>query len=225
MKWCFVTIGESPRDDLVPELLPIIGDNFNYTEKGLLDGLSSSEIQGMNPQEGDEVQVSRLKSGEQVIMGHKKVERALSDLIDKETSCDAILLLCTSEFKSLMKKRGGKLIIMPSLVLKEFLKSFILPFDSLGVVVPESSQVADAEQKWRKIIRNVYTTHLSPYLVSDESEWEKVSSFFLSKKVNYIVMDCMGYSVSYSRKLSELSNLPVFAARVIAGNFLRNFVI
>ncbi len=225
MKWCFVTIGQSPRDDLVPELLSIIGrHNFNYTEIGLLDDLSSLEIQEMKPHKGDKVLVSKLRSGEQVILSHEKVEKALNNLTKKESSYDAVFLLCTSEFELLVKKHGNKTVIMPSLILKKFLESFS-PFDSLGVVVPESSQIDNAIQRWKEIAKNVSAVHLSPYLDSDKSEWEKASRFFQERKVNYIVMDCMGYSVSHSQKLSELSNLPVFAARVIAGNFLRNFVI
>ncbi len=224
MKWCLVTIGQSPRDDLVPELLSITDHDFSYTEIGLLDSLSSLEIQEMKPNEGDRVLVSRLRNGNQAILSHEKVERALNDLIDEKVFCDAMLLLCTSEFKSLMKKRKDKLVLMPSLILKKFFESFISPFDSLGVVVPELSQVIDATQRWEKIAKNVFAVHLSPYLSDDENEWGKVSDFFREKKVNYVVMDCMGYSIFHSRKLGALSNLPVFAARVITGNFLRNFI-
>ena len=225
MDWCLITIGQSPRDDLVPELLSIMSYNFSYTEIGLLDDLSSLEIQKMKPHKDDGVLVSRLKSGEQVVLDHEKVERALNDLIDEETSCDAMLLLCTSEFKSLMEKRRDKLVIMPSLVLKEFLKTFTSPFDSLGIVVPELSQVINATQRWKKIVKNVFTAHLSPYLNDDKDEWGRVSRFFQEKEVNYIVMDCMGYSIFHSQKLGALSNLPIFTARVVTGNFLRNFVV
>lgn len=225
MKWCLVTIGQSPRDDLVPELLSITGYNFSYTEIGLLDSLSPLEIREMKPHKDDRVLVSKLRNGKQAILSHEKVERALNDLIDEEASCDAILLLCTSEFKSLMKKRKDKLVIMPSLVLKEFLRSFISLSDSLGVIVPELSQVIDATQRWGKVVKNVFAVHLSPYLNNDEDEWKRVSHFFQEKEVNYIVMDCMGYSIFHSQKLVALSNLPVFAARVVTGNFLRNFVI
>lgn len=56
-----VTIGQTPRTDVIPELSAILGD-VTVREAGALDGLSRAEIAGLAPQRGDYVLVTRLRT-------------------------------------------------------------------------------------------------------------------------------------------------------------------
>ena len=45
----FVTIGQSPRDDVVPEMLAWLGTPVDAVQAGALDGCSDDEIGAMAP--------------------------------------------------------------------------------------------------------------------------------------------------------------------------------
>lgn len=44
-----ITVGQSPRDDIVPNMSQALGANIEVIEKGALDGLSTEEIQSLAP--------------------------------------------------------------------------------------------------------------------------------------------------------------------------------
>jgi len=39
-----ITVGQSPRDDIIPSMSPVLGSNIEVIEKGALDRLSGEEI-------------------------------------------------------------------------------------------------------------------------------------------------------------------------------------
>ena len=47
-----ITIGQSPRVDVVPEIREILGDGIEVLEAGALDGLSLEEVKGFSPRKG-----------------------------------------------------------------------------------------------------------------------------------------------------------------------------
>jgi len=110
----FITIGHSPRVDVVPEMTPILGD-VEIIECGALDDLTLEEIQKLAPREGDYVLVTRLRDGTQVKLSREKIVKHLQTCIEKlEKEVDVIGILCTGEFPELKSK---KLLIEPSLLL------------------------------------------------------------------------------------------------------------
>ena len=58
-----ITVGQSPRVDLIPEIQPILGDSVEIIQAGALDGLSKEEIAKFVPRPGENVLVSRLTDG------------------------------------------------------------------------------------------------------------------------------------------------------------------
>lgn len=73
-----ITVGQSPRVDVTPDLWPIFGPNVELIEAGGLDGLSREEIEIFVPEEGDYVLVSRLKDGSSVTFAERYVRPACS---------------------------------------------------------------------------------------------------------------------------------------------------
>ena len=68
-----ITVGQTPRTDLIPEIAPILGDSIEIIQMGGLDGLTKEEIQAMTPAPGDHVLVSRLKDGSSVSFGESHI--------------------------------------------------------------------------------------------------------------------------------------------------------
>ena len=51
-----ITVGQSPRVDLIPEIQPILGDSVEIIQAGALDGLSKEEISKFGPDSRTEPQ-------------------------------------------------------------------------------------------------------------------------------------------------------------------------
>lgn len=47
-----ITVGQSPRDDIVPNMSQVLGANIEVFENGALDGLSMEEIRSLAPKGG-----------------------------------------------------------------------------------------------------------------------------------------------------------------------------
>lgn len=63
MKIGAVTIGQSPRDDIIPEIRDILGPGVEIIETGVLNGLSLEEIKDFYPEPTDFTLVTRMKDG------------------------------------------------------------------------------------------------------------------------------------------------------------------
>lgn len=108
-----ITIGQSPRSDVVPEIIPYLGDNVEVIEAGALDGLTYEEIQEFAPREGDYILVSTLRDGRSVRFAERYILPRLQDCIDKleAEGADIILFICTGVFPNIFK--STKPIIYP----------------------------------------------------------------------------------------------------------------
>ena len=76
-----ITVGQSPRVDVIPEMEPILGDSFEILQMGGLDGLSKEEIAAFKPRENDHILVSRLTDGSSVTFGESYILPRLQDCI------------------------------------------------------------------------------------------------------------------------------------------------
>ncbi|MDN5940637.1 MAG: AroM family protein [Nitrospira sp.] len=61
MKIGAVTIGQSPRDDIIPEIREILGPEVEIVERGALDGLSLKEVNDFYPGPPGPILVTRME--------------------------------------------------------------------------------------------------------------------------------------------------------------------
>ena len=58
-----ITIGQSPRPDVVPEVVALVGRPMTVVEAGALDGLSLAEVRRLAPGPMDDTLVTRMQDG------------------------------------------------------------------------------------------------------------------------------------------------------------------
>src|SRR5687768_822903 len=142
-----ITIGQSPRVDVVPEMAAVIGPGVEVREAGALDGLSRAEIDALKPTGRDEILVTRLADGTAVFLGKEKivghVEARIAAL--ERDGAGLTALLCTGAFPPL---RASKPLIQPQPVLFGALRGMRWP-GRLGVVTPSVPHVPQTEARWR----------------------------------------------------------------------------
>src|SRR5271157_1303086 len=95
MRCGFITIGQSPRDDVLGDL-PETLRNIQLVQTGALDELTSSQIAAMRPTENETVYVSRLRDGSEASIAKEKMIPILEKKIELlRKSVNAIVVLCS----------------------------------------------------------------------------------------------------------------------------------
>ncbi len=206
----FLTIGQSPRTDIMTDIQYLILPNIEIIEMGLLDNLSSEEIENLKPEEDEFPFVSRLRDGSQAFLSDKKIQELLPPAIDlmiTDLDVRAVAMLCTHDFP---KMTFSCPIIFPNDYLK-FLVNHILKTESLGVVIPLESQIEMTRKKWKS--KRIVLEVKSPYI--ERHHWDTTAKRFIDEKVDAVVLDCIGFNIPDGRELQHLLNIPILLPRTI----------
>jgi protein AroM len=162
-----ITIGQSPRDDVVGEMRSILGTKIKVAQRGALDGLGSVEIAKLKPGKNDFPLITRLRDGSSVVVGEKAILPLLQKRVGEleKSGVTAIGLLCTDEFVEL---KSGGLLLRPYYILMHAVAA-VVESGTLGVFVPLPEQRRDARAKWERTGLNVVIEALNPYQESNEA--------------------------------------------------------
>jgi protein AroM len=204
----FVTIGQSPRVDVMPDIKTILGKKIAVVELGALDGLGAEDIRRLRPEAGETSLITRLGDGSSVVVGKKKILPLLRETIRKleNKSVRLIALLCTDEFPELESRRT---LICPSRLLLNEVAS-IKKSGRLGVFVPLEEQRAMTIRKWEKTGLSLAVEALNPYL--PEFETQLRIRRMKKQAADLVVLDCIGYSsktqAAFERDMGRIVLLP-----------------
>lgn len=212
-----ITIGQSPRVDVIPEMVEFLGDNVEVIEAGALDGLTYEDILAFQPEDDDYVLVSKLKDGKSVKFAERYILPRLQECIDKleREGADVILFICTGVFPDIFKSK--KPILYPQKILHGVTPQLV-DKGKLAVITPDKDQVLQSQKKWGETGVEAIAVPASPYTKEDE-----LSSAILAlkkKDIDVIVMDCIGYNEAMKKKVSEGTEKPVVLARTMVARVL-----
>jgi len=213
-----VTIGQSPRVDVVPEMAAVMGPGVDVREAGALDGLSGAEIAALAPTGDDEILVTRLADGRSVFLGKQKivghVEARIAALERGGVAMTA--LLCTGAFPPL---RASQALIQPQPVLLGTLRGMRWP-GRLGVVTPSVPHVPQTEARWRRDGFDPVVVALSPYEHEDAAALARAGGALRRAGCGLVVLDCMGFSRKTRDELRALTGAPVLLANLLVARVI-----
>jgi len=217
-----VTIGQSPRVDVIPEIKELISGDIEIVEKGALDGLTLKEIERFEPKGTDEILVTRMRDGTEVTIGESfilsKLQEKISEL-DKE-DVTLIALLCSGEFPRL---QSDKLLIMPDKLLSGVLSSLIVNKGKLGLMVPSEGQVNHLMKSFQDLGFVVVGVGVSPYK-NDIGAIGEAASKLKEAGIDLIVMDCFGYNLQMKDRVREVTGKPVLLVRSLLAGLLKELI-
>jgi ligand-binding sensor domain-containing protein len=78
-------------------------------------------------------------------------------------------------------------------------------------VVPLENQIKMAELKWGHI--ETYVVSKSPY--GDTKTWKDIAGALMDKKVEAVILDCIGYKLQDRDEIQGLLDTPVLLPRTI----------
>lgn len=213
-----ITIGQSPRNDVIPEMIPYLGENVKVLEAGALDGLDYNEILEFEPTEGDYVLVSKLKDGRSVKFAEKYILPRLQSCISslEEQGADVILFICTGVFPEIFG--SSKLMVYPQKILHG-VTPHLTDKGKVGVITPDKDQVEQAKRKWLETGKDIIVVNGSPYGDSSEID-EAIRQLNQYKDIDVIAMDCIGYTEEMKERVAQGTGKPVVLARTIVARVL-----
>jgi protein AroM len=211
-----ITLGQSPRTDILPDMMMILGHEFQVLEAGALDDYTSQEIEGLGVGEGDEVLVTRMRDGREVKVTKgfivPLIQRRITEL---EEEVDVILLLCTGRFPE-FKSRA--LIVMPSEIVRGTVNA-ALRRGRLGIVYPAREQISHAQREWGREGLEIYADAASPY--GPEEEIIALADRLAERNLDLILLNCMGFGYKAKLLIRERTGRPVIQANALVARVLR----
>lgn len=210
-----VTIGQSPRSDVVAELERILKVNhpslaIPFLQKGALDGLTADEIAHLRPTKEKNYLVTTLQDGTEVAVDkhaiHPRVQQAILDL--NSEGADIIALLCSDQF-SLFHSEAP--LILPAKLLCGVLSSLSIK-GKLGIMVPSERQVSTTAVDYQGLGFRPIVVGASPYAEGKEMI---DAANRLKGQVALVIMDCFGYDLTAKRQVSAITGTPVILARSV----------
>jgi protein AroM len=217
----FITIGQSPRTDVVPEIREILGRDVQILEAGALDGLDRAEIEALGPEQGCEnVLVSRLRDGSWVTMDEKKLLPLLEERISRleEQGAGLAVLLCTGPFPRLGS--GGIPVIYPFRLMETVFPCFSVR-GRVGIVTPDEKQKELCMGKWSPVMKHVAVTVCNPY--DRDCSLEQAAMDMRNADPDFIVLDCIGYNKEMKQKMEQLTGKPVILPRGFLAGVIREW--
>lgn len=206
-----ITIGQSPRDDLVPDMKKILGPAWTVRECGALDDLEPTDLP--RSREGEKMYVTRLRCGKEVKVQQSFLVPLLQECVHHlEPHVDILVLLCTGPLPPM---RHTKILLEPSRIVRGMVP-LLCAEGPVGIVVPHREQIAFLQEEWEKRGVNAELVAVSPY--ERNTGWEHIVPKLAN--MNMIVLDCMGYDEGMKKELIHQTQKPVVLPRQLLAAIL-----
>jgi len=201
-----ITIGQSPRDDVVTELALLLPKGATVIEAGALDGLSKEEIPP--PQAPERTLVTRLSDGTEVQVDNAFIHTRLGMAVGSlEARVDLIGFLCSGDLPEYPARVP---ILIPHRLLEGYLKAIKFP-GPIGVVVPAPTQVEPALAELEAWGIPALGQAVSPY--SQAQLVGEAATQLASEGAAAILLHCFGFSQAMREQAARASGLPVISVR------------
>jgi len=185
-----ITIGQSPRPDVVGDMAPLLG-RVRIVERGALDGLSLDEVRALAPEKGMMPLCTRMKDGTEVVIAKEKILSRLAKLVTELNSLrtSLVLLLCTGDFPEF---ESSCLVLYPQRIVTRWVEGLIGRRHRLGLVVPIPEQRDWARRLFSHVTSRITIADASPY--GDRGRISRAALALKEAECDLIVMFCMGFN-------------------------------
>ena len=215
----FVSIGQSPRNDVISDCKRICGDKFDILDLGALDGLSKKEVENLAPVPGESDLIAKLRNGQSVYLSHDRlmpyIELAVKKAIDG--GADWTVVLCTGDFSNLISSVP---LLLPNTILAHSVASVLKPDDKLTIVVPTPGQVIEATERWAARGFEVAKVIVETPFQDHHDLFETLKSDELVQSTQALIADCFGFDIAFMNEVSKYYEKPIFVSRILLFHLL-----
>jgi protein AroM len=203
----FISIGQSPRRDAMPEILLETRTRFTVTERGVLDGLDDAAIADLAPRAHEEQLVVWLRDGHQVRLGKPKIQARLRTILTEldARGFDLLVLLSSADFDRFNLRTP---FIEPRHTVDHFLLGLTYGAERIGIMLPSATEV-DAFNGIPGVATQAVKA--SPSLPVSEAGLRAAAAELANTDI--ILMHCISYSGAMRQIVQQASGRPVLLSR------------
>lgn len=214
-----LTIGQTPRNDLIPGLLKILGENFEIVEAGALDDLTMEDVEKIDLNPEDYILVSRMRDGREIKITKKfvipKMQKQLEKIEGKGVRVTVVM--CTGKFPQFNSKG---LVVTPSEILKGVIDGS-LKEGKLAVVYPTKEQISYAQRDFKRDNVEVYADSVSPY---EPEDVEGLLNRLKNEKPDLIFLNCFGFPISLKDRVKNSTGKPTIHSSSVIARVLKELI-
>ncbi len=218
-----LTVGQAPRDDLVPHMAVVFSRKVAIWEAGVLDGLSREAMAALAPEPGEVGIVARLRDGSSTLLSHRKILPRMQALVDQAVArgVGLIVILCGADWSAI---RSPVLVVNPGRVYPAVISALAAGW-RLGVIKPSPGQVEQARRQFAERGIDAVVTAASPYTGPQRLQDVRVAAQTLRDAgVDLVWMTCVGMDEAMRTIVREVTGKPVILARTILARIIDEFL-
>ena len=214
-----LTIGQSPRADILPGLMEILGKDVEIVEAGALDGKTMEDVKKIPLRVEDYILVSRMRDGTEIKITKKYILPLLQEKLDylENQGIRLTVVMCTGNFPQ-FKSKG--LVVTPKEILKGVMEGSIKK-GRLGVIYPTAEQMPMAEGEWGRPGVEIYADTVSPY---EPKDVEGLCKRLAAQELDLVLLNCFGFPTEIKKKVQKATGKPVVQANTLVAHVLAEFV-
>lgn len=211
-----LTTSQTPRDDFMQDLLPLLPPEFSVKLVGALDNLTVEQImKNYVPAPGEDTFGVRLRNGDMVEVSRKKELPLIQEAIHQaiKDGADAIIILCTMPFPVFESK-------VPLITPYDAMHWFVPAIASglkVGTLFPYESHAAIQEKAWRDQGIDIVPKCLAPA----EADGKAIAKLFENENIDMLVLDCVGFTAPARDEAQKLLKVPVIQPKQLIAGLLK----
>lgn len=213
MTLAMITIGQTPRDDVVPAMRRILPEWTEIREYGALDGLTQDEIDAYAAPEGEPGIVTRLRDDSSVLLSHERILPRMQEQVDRAVEQDGaglIVVLCGADWSQL---QSPKLVVNPGQIFPAVITA-LARGRKLGIIKPDAGQVEREQARYADRGIDVVVTSASPYAGPERLALASEAAGNLREcGCELIWMTCVGMDEAMRSVVAEETGAPVILAQ------------
>ena len=211
----FVTIGQAPRDDVVPELLALLGvgpHDLACRQFGALDGLARADLAAAPIHRNEGRLYTRLADGSHVTVGSGFVGRCLEPLLRRldGDGYDLIVLITTGLFQHVRLRTP---FVHGQRAVDAWIEALVMGPCGLGLIYP-------LPQQHRGFAHGTLIQNAQAVAATGGTE-RLVDAAAGLGRADLILMHSVGYTEDMARELAAASRKPIVTARRIIAAAMR----
>jgi DNA-binding CsgD family transcriptional regulator len=206
-----ITLGQTPRADLVPDILAHLPMALEVQEFGALDGLSEADISALAPRATESCLITRLSDGRNVIVSRQRMAERLENIcrmIDA-TRFDLLIVLTTGLFRDF---ESACPTVNAQRAMDASIAAMAATGQTVGVVYPLLRQVNE-NTHWQVPGCDLRYSHAAS---GSSADMQRVALELSG--CDLVVLNSVGYVEADRLALATLTHRPVILARrVVSG--------
>ncbi|MFA9437302.1 MAG: AroM family protein [Candidatus Bathyarchaeota archaeon] len=211
-----LTIGQTPRNDLIPGLMDILGPGYEVVEAGALDDLTMDDVNRIDLNPDHYILVSRMRDGTEIKITKKVVIPKMQGQLDRleDQGVRLTVVMCTGKFPQ-FRSRG--LVVTPSEVLKGVIEGS-LKVGKLAVVYPTEEQILYAEKDFGREGVEVYADAVSPY---EDDDVKGLLERLVKEDPDLVFLNCFGFPYSLKEQVKEATGKPTIHSSALIARVVK----